>query len=93
MVGVSPIYVVQCITLSISLIDHDGFWIVLCQRLSFDKGDNCAKAKSLRRVDPVSQSLRTIVRVHRREYWVPGPNALWYVQYVHVMKYMSIDII
>lgn len=33
---------------------------------------------SLRRVDPISQSLRRIVRVQRRDYWVPGPNALWY---------------
>ena len=32
---------------------------------------------SMRRVDPVSQSIRRLTRVHRREYWVPGPNALW----------------
>ena len=32
---------------------------------------------SMRRVDPISQSLRRIVRVQRREYNVAGPNALW----------------
>ena len=33
---------------------------------------------SLRRVDPISQTLRRSVRIHRRQYSVPGPNALWY---------------
>ena len=43
--------------------------------------------ESLRRVDPVSQSLRRIVRVQRRDYWVPGPNALWYVVLYHDYSY------
>ena len=43
--------------------------------------------ESLRRVDPVSQSLRRIVRVQRRDYWVPGPNALWYVVIYHDYSY------
>ena len=34
---------------------------------------------SLRRVDPVSRSLRRTRTILRREYRVAGPNALWYV--------------
>lgn len=33
--------------------------------------------ESMRRVDPVSQSLRRAARIHRRRYSVAGPNALW----------------
>ena len=34
---------------------------------------------SMRRVDPVSQSIRRRVLTYRREYSVPGPNCLWWV--------------
>lgn len=34
---------------------------------------------SLRRVDPVSRSLRRTRTILRRQYRVPGPNSLWYV--------------
>ena len=34
--------------------------------------------QSLYRVDPISRSLRQAVVIVRREYRVPGPNALWY---------------
>lgn len=35
--------------------------------------------ESLHRVDPISQSIRRRVITYRREYSVPGPNALWLV--------------
>ena len=34
---------------------------------------------SIRRVDPISQSLRSRCRISRRPYSVPGPNSLWWV--------------
>lgn len=37
----------------------------------------CRVINSLRRVDPISQILRRSVRICRRQYSVPGPNALW----------------
>ena len=37
---------------------------------------------SIGRVGPVSLSLRRTVRIYRRQYSVPGPNALWYVNHV-----------
>ena len=37
--------------------------------------------QSLRRVDPVTTSLRNGRRIIRRTYNVPCPNALWYVSF------------
>ena len=38
-------------------------------------------SESMRRVDPVSVSLRNTARIYRRTYSVAGPNALWWVYY------------
>ena len=35
---------------------------------------------ALQRVHPLSQILRSKILTYRRQYRVPGPNGLWYVQ-------------
>ena len=39
--------------------------------------------QSLRRVDPVGSELRLARALHRREYNVPSPNALWHIDGNH----------
>ena len=55
-----------------------------------DRVINC-----MRRVDPVSQSLRRTATIYRRQYSVPGPNCLWYhaviIYYCMTCCYRHVD--